>query len=130
MGVMAHLKGAFTPEGMRLLLRSFESNAIPRARIWMVSHRGQSLGLAKREDPAIRCGQFGWGAAMRQCFCATTQREAILLNELTITRSIVRKLHARGLKVFASCVWETRSEEALSRLEVDGFFRNIVPGRT
>lgn len=122
-GVVIHLKGRFPGSDLSRLGKML-ANHFPLEKIIFAGHRGDVLQRMGSLFPEATLARFGLLPALR----ALGRRpcwDIALVNQVVLCRGLVRALQARGIKVFASCVWEVRSRSSVARLEVDGAFLNL-----
>ncbi len=123
MGLVAHLKGNYAEAD---LLRVAEQLAphLPLERVVFASHRSAVLRRLRRLMPQVRLARFG----LLPAILALWQQQpwqCCMINQVVLTRWLVKALQRRGYEVVASCVWELRSRPSVKLLGVDGAFVNL-----
>ncbi len=123
MRLVAHLKGNYTEAD---LLRVVEHLAphLPLEKVVFASHRSGVLRRMRQLRPDVRLARFGLLPAMVVLW-KQQPWQCCMINQLVLTRWLVKALQQRGYEVFASCVWELRSRRSVQELGVDGAFVNL-----
>ena len=77
--------------------------------------------------PKVRLARFGLLPALMALW-KHQPWDCGMINQVVLTRWLVKTLQQRGYEVFASCVWELRSRRSVQQLGVDGVFVNLREG--
>lgn len=123
MRLIAHLKGDYT-EADLICVAEYLAAHIPWEKVVFASHRSSVLWRMRQLIPDMRLARFGLlpalGALLQQ-----QPWDCCMINQMLLTRWLVKALQQRGYEVFASCVWELRSRRSVQELGVDGAFVNL-----
>lgn len=123
MRLIAHLKGDYT-EADLLRVVEYLAPHLPLEKVVFASHRSSVLRRTRQLTPNVRLARFGLlpalGALLQQ-----QPWDCCMINQVLLTRGLVKALQQRGYEVFASCVWELRSRRSVQELGVDGAFVNL-----
>lgn len=123
MGLIAHLKGDYSEADLTRLVEAMAPH-VSLERVVFASHRTGVLHRVRKVLPQVRLARFGLFPALR----ALWQRqpwECCMINQLVLSRWLLRALQQRGYEVIASCVWELRARRSVMQLGVDGAFVNL-----
>ena len=93
----------------------------------MVSRNGKLLREIKSIDSKVITGKLGLFTSLTIPFKlkAPKNYDILIVNELVVTRNMVKIAKKRGLSVFISTVWGLRDIKSLYSLESDGIYVNI-----
>lgn len=123
MRLIAHLKGNDT-EAALICVAEYLALHLPLEKVVFASHRSGVLRRMRQLMPDVRMARFGLlpalGALWKQ-----QPWDCCMINQVVLTRWLVKALQQRGYEVFASCVWELRSRRSVQELGVDGAFVNL-----
>jgi hypothetical protein len=123
MELIAHLKGRYVEADLVLLVNQITRH-LPLPRVFFASHSSRVLCQLRELAPGARFARFGLFPAIRALW-RNQPWECCMINHLVLLKWHVGALQRKGHLVFASCVWELRSREAVKRLGVDAAFVNL-----
>ncbi|MBE2283541.1 MAG: hypothetical protein IAE77_08760 [Prosthecobacter sp.] len=123
MSLIAHLKGDYAEGDIACLTEAMASH-IPLEKVVFASHRTGVLQRLRKLLPEARLARFGLFPALASLW-RQQPWQCCMVNQVVLTRWLVRALQQRGYEVVASCVWELRSRRSVQRLGVDGAFVNL-----
>ncbi|MFC5454049.1 glycerophosphodiester phosphodiesterase [Prosthecobacter fluviatilis] len=123
MRLIAHLKGDYS-EADLICVADYLAEHLPWEKVVLASHRSSVLRRMRQLMPDIRLARFGLLPALAALW-KQQPWDCCMINQLVLTRRLVKALKQRGYEVFASCVWELRSRQSVRRLGVDGAFVNL-----
>lgn len=123
MRLIAHLKGDYT-EADLICVAEYLAPHIPWEKVVFASHRSGVLRRMRQLMPKVRLARFGLLPAMVALW-KQQPWHCCMINQVVLTRWLVKALQQRGYEVFASCVWELRSRRSVQELGVDGAFVNL-----
>jgi glycerophosphoryl diester phosphodiesterase len=123
MGLIAHLKGDYDEADLSRLVGLLELH-MPLEKVVFVSHRSSVLRRLRKQMPEARLARFGLLPALVALW-KQQPWECCMINQVVLTRWLVKALQQRGYEVIASCVWELRSRHRVQKLGVDGAFVNL-----
>ena len=127
MVLVAHLKGNYT-EADLLRVVEYLAPHLPLEKVVFASHRSSVLRRMRQLIPDMRLARFGLLPALAALW-KQQPWDCCMINQVLLTRWLVKALQQRGYEVFASCVWELRSRRSVQKLGVDGAFVNLHEGK-
>ncbi len=127
MGLIAHLKGNYT-EADLICVAEHLAPHLPLEKVVFASHRSGVLRRMRQLMPDVRLARFGLLPAMAALW-KPQPWQCCMINQVVLTRWLVKALQQRGYEVFASCVWELCSRRSVQELGVDGAFVNLHEGK-
>lgn len=122
-GLVAHLKGNYTDADL-LRVAEHLSAQLPLEKVVFASHRSGVLRRMRQLMPKARLARFGLLPALVALW-KQQPWDCCMINQLVLSRWLVRALQQRGYEVVASCVWELRSRHHVRHLGVDGAYVNL-----
>lgn len=123
MRLIAHLKGNYT-EADLICVAEYLAPHLPWEKVVFASHRSRVLWRMRQLMPDMHLARFGLLPALAALW-KKQPWDCRMINQMVLTRWLVKALHQRGYEVFASCVWELRSRQSMQKLGVDGAFVNL-----
>lgn len=123
MGLIAHLKGNYA-EADLVRLAEYLAPHLPLEKVGFASHRSGVLRRLRKLMPKVRLARFGLVPALVALW-KQQPWQCCMINQVVLTRWLVKALQQRGYEVVASCVWELRSRQSVSQLGVEGTFVNL-----
>jgi glycerophosphoryl diester phosphodiesterase len=127
MNLIAHLKGNYT-EADLICVAEYLAPHLPLEKVVFASHRSGVLRRMRQLMPNVRLARFGLLPALVALW-KQQPWDCCMINQVLLTRWLVKALQQRGYEVFASCVWELRSRRSVQKLGVDGAFVNLHEGK-
>lgn len=126
MGLVAHLKGDYAGADL-LRVAEYLAPHLPLEKVIFASHRSSVLQRMRQLMPKARLARFGLLPALVALW-KQQPWDCCMINQVVLSRWLVRALQQRGYEVVASCVWELRSRPYVKQLGVDGAFVNLHEG--
>ena len=123
MRLIAHLKGNYT-EADLICVAEYLAPHLPWEKVVFASHRSSVLWRMRQLIPDMRLARFGLLPALAALW-KQQPWDCCMINQVVLTRWLVKALQQRGYEVFASCVGELRSRRSVQELGVDGAFVNL-----
>lgn len=123
MGLVAHLKGDYA-EADLMRVAEYLAPHLPLEKVVFASHRSGVLRRLRKVMPKARLARFGLLPAIAALW-KQQPWDCCMINQVVLSRWLVKALQQRGYEVVASCVWELRSRRSVQRLGVDGAFVNL-----
>ncbi len=127
MRLIAHLKGNYT-EADLICVAEYLAPHLPLEKVVFASHRSGVLRRMRQLMPDVHRARFGLLPALVALW-KQQPWDCCMINQVLLTRWLVKALQQRGYEVFASCVWELRSRRSVQKLGVDGAFVNLHEGK-
>lgn len=127
MRLIAHLKGNY-PEADLVRVAEHLAPYLPLEKVVFASHRSGVLRRLRKLMPNVCLARFGLLPALAALW-KQQPWDCCMINQVVLTRWLVKALQQRGYEVVASCVWELRSRRSVRQLGVDGAFVNLREGK-